>query len=222
MCQISNSRQLQRKLDLVIPHLNVAAAALWDHPRLTELYPGFLRTLHSIVRASVPLMELAVERARNMRLDPVSAGIASYLSQHIPEERHHDDWLLEDLEILGIDRAEGLQSVPSATVASLVGSQYYWILHYHPIAFLGYLAIAEGNPPRVDHLEEVVRRTGLPRAAFRTLFKHAELDPHHNREFRQVLDHLPLTPENSTILGLSAFHTVHLLAHVFEEVSGNA
>jgi hypothetical protein len=219
MSRISNSSQLQLKLDLVLPHLNAAAAALWDHPRLTELYPSFLLTLHWIVRASVSLMERALERARDLKPDPVASGIAGYLAQHIPEERHHDEWLLEDLGVLGVDRAQALRSVPSAAVASLVGSQYYWILHYHPIALLGYLAIAEGNPPGEDHLEEIVRRTQLPRAAFRTLFKHAELDPTHSLEFRQVLDQLPLTPGNSTLLGLSALHTVHMYAQVFEEVA---
>ena len=37
--------------------------------------------------------------------------------------------------------------MPPPSVAGLVGSQYYWILHHHPVAFLGYVALMEGYPP---------------------------------------------------------------------------
>ena len=30
--------------------------------------------------------------------------------------------------------------MPSPAVAALVGSQYYWLLHHHPVALLGFVA----------------------------------------------------------------------------------
>ena len=34
-----------------------------------------------------------------------------------------------------------------ATAAALVGAQYYWIRHVHPVALLGYVMLLEGYPP---------------------------------------------------------------------------
>jgi len=37
---------------------------------------------------------------------------------------------------MGIDRALLLERVPKETAMRMVGSQYYWIHHYHPAAML--------------------------------------------------------------------------------------
>jgi hypothetical protein len=33
--------------------------------------------------------------------DPVSAELRIYLAEHIPDDMHHDEWVLKDLEVLG-------------------------------------------------------------------------------------------------------------------------
>jgi hypothetical protein len=66
-----------------------------------------------------------------------------YLERHIEEERHHDEWTLDDLAAVGIEPAQTLAIRPTANVAALVGAQYYWILHHHPVALLGYMATLE-------------------------------------------------------------------------------
>ena len=43
---------------------------------------------------------------------------------------------------------------------------------------------------------------------------HAELDPGHADELAETIDRLPLSPEQSAVLGLSAMSTVHGLARV--------
>jgi hypothetical protein len=47
---------------------------------------------------------------------------------------------------------------------------------------------------------------------------HADLDPHHQTELYAVLDALPLTPEQVTVIGLSALQSVDLFTTVFEEL----
>ena len=90
---------------------------------------------------------------------------------------HHDEWILEDLEVVGVDRAEVLERPVAATIAGLVGAQYYWAQHCHPAALLGYLLVIEGNPPTPDLVHRLVEQTGHPRQAFRFLEKHAQLSP---------------------------------------------
>lgn len=216
---VEHSGALRHKLELAGAERYKAARAFWRHPRLAELIPDYLFCIHSIIRASVPLMEAARDRAASLAAkEPVAASLAEYLGQHVNEERHHDDWLLDDLEVLGISRETVRSRVPSPTVASLVGSQYYWIHHYHPVAVLGYIAVLEGNPPLESHIAEVIERTGLPERAFRTFIKHARLDPHHRDDLDSALDAMPLTEEHETLIAISALETQHLLAISLREV----
>lgn len=190
------------------------------HPQARGIYPEFLITSHGVLRASVPLLELARERALALSEDdPVAGSLADYLVEHIEEEQHHDEWLLEDIEVVGIPRAEVLARPPAPAVAALVGSQYYWILHYHPVAVLGYVAVLEGYPPSNQLIDDLMASTGYDATAFRTLRLHGELDIGHGAALDEVLDRLPLTREQSTVIGLSAIHTVAALTLAYGELA---
>jgi Iron-containing redox enzyme len=213
------SARLRGKIELVSAPFGVACKTLFDHPRIAQLLPEYLVTTHSIIRATVPLMEEAADRARaRADGDAVAAGVAAYLTAHADEERDHDEWLLDDLELLGVDRAEVLARVPSPTVARLLGAQYYWAFHYHPVALLGYIALMEGYPPSPWLIEHLIARTGYRREVLRTFAEHGELDPHHRDELDEAIDSLPLTREHEALLGLSAMSSVELLARSIEEV----
>jgi hypothetical protein len=216
---LTNSAVLHRKIGLVLPELVDAGRRLIESPQLPELYPQFLITSHGIIRASVPLMRTARDRAAECAsADAVCAALAPYLDEHIEEELHHDEWLLDDLETLGHDRDAVLARPPTATVASLVGAQYYWVLHYHPAAVLGYIALLEGYPPSPEMLNEMQDRSGYPAEAFRTLRLHAELDPGHGAELDRTLDALALSEPQATVLGLSAMASAHGFARAIADV----
>jgi hypothetical protein len=216
---LNNSEVIRAKLALVLPEMMGTAHALWDHPRLQEVYPRFLGTMHGVIRGSVPLMQAALERARALAdEDAVAAQMVPYLTHHIPEERGHDDWLLDDLRSLGLDAAEVVRQPPSPLVAELVGAQYYWIRHYHPVGLLGYIAVIEGYPPDVAAVTELARRSGYPKEAFRTFVKHAHLDPRHRDDLDDLLDQLPLAPEHVNVVGVSALRTVYLFGRLMQEV----
>jgi hypothetical protein len=210
---------LRRKIGLVLPRLLEASDGLLAHPRIRELYPEYLFTSHCVIRASVPLMETAKARAEELAsTDPVAAALAPYFDEHIPEELDHDEWLLQDLEVLGLERRDVLARPPSPTVAALVGSQYYWILHYHPVALLGYIAVFEGYPPSPGMIDRLVASTGYSRDAFRTMIGHAELDPGHRDELDRLLDELTLTREQATVVGLSGMYSADAFATAIDEV----
>lgn len=214
-----NAERLRGTLGIVLGGLWAAGERLVSHPRIRELYPEYLFTIHSVIRASVPLMETACERARELSdADPVAEALVEYLGEHIEEERDHDAWLLDDLETIGVDRAATLARPPSPTVASAVGAQYYWVLHYHPVTLLAWIGLLEGYPPPPALIDELRARTGYEPDAFRTLAAHAELDIGHGDELFAFLDGLPLTAEQSTAIGLNAMSSVHLLAKALDEI----
>jgi hypothetical protein len=216
---MSHSRRLREKIELVAPGMHRALDPFWTHPRIVEIFPAFLFTTYCVGRSTVPLLESALAAANARRaVDPVAAGVADYCARHIPEERHHDENVLDDLEALGVSRETIARRIPSPTMAALVGAQYYWILNVHPIALLGYLEVLEGEPPVAEFLEEVIQRTGLPRKAFRTYFQHADVDRKHRDDLRAALDRMPLSREHESILAISAFQTVELVRQIFGEL----
>jgi hypothetical protein len=199
--------------------LAAAYNALIEHSRLAELWPEYLVQQHAIIRATVPLTEAALTRSRELSdSEPLAAPLAAYLEEHVEEELHHDETLLDDIELLGIDRASVVARMPSPTVAALVGRQYYWILHYHPIAFLGFVALMEGYPPTPELIETLIARTGFPLETFRTYVEHADLDPGHRDHLDRTIDSLPLTGEHESALGISAIASVGLAARGLAEL----
>jgi hypothetical protein len=167
----------------------------------------------------VPLTEAALERARGLPdSDPLRRPLSEYLEEHVDEEMGHDDVLLDDLGNLAHSRAAVLGRMPSPAVATLVGCQYYWIHHHHPLAFLGFVAQMEGYPPTPELNELLMARTGYPAEAFQTFIEHARLDPGHRDHLDRTLDSLPLTPEHESMLAVSATTTMTLAALAIEEI----
>lgn len=213
----TRSERIRARLHQAADSYYEAAAELWSHPRLRDLFPDYLYRIHSIIRASVPVMEAARDRAKLFADDPTCAALHAYLAHHVPEERHHDDWLLDDLNVLGMSSETVWARRPSSIVAALVGAQYYWIQHHHPVAVLGYIAVLEGTPPQEAHIRDIMRRTGLPPKAFRTFIKHARLDPHHRDDLNDMLDTIPLSAAHEQLVIDNALDTQRQLARSLRE-----
>jgi Iron-containing redox enzyme len=169
----------------------------------------------------VPLMEAALYRARAAAAeDPVAKGLVPYLERHIPEEMHGDEpggATLDDLGALGVDVARLRRDPPAPQVAALIGAQYYWIFHRHPVALLGFLEL-EAFHPDGPTVERMIDTTGLPREGFRQLIIHSKLDVVHARDLHRLVDTLPLEPRHEELIGLSVLQTMALLAEALLEV----
>jgi len=217
----TNSELIRTKISLFSAGLDNAANEFWTHPEFAVVYREYLFQSHSIIRASVPLMQATLDvcSADPHSADPVLLRFGTYLERHIVEERGHDNWILDDAEVMGIDRRLLLERVPCETAMRMVGSQYYWILHYHPAAMLGYIAVMEGNPPRAEFIEEVAERNQLPLEAFSSFLLHAKVDPKHKADLDLLRDPLPLSDQGHTVIGLSALQTIQYLKSVLAEVN---
>jgi Iron-containing redox enzyme len=218
---LTTSERLQVKVELAIPALARSTDLLLDHARPGELFPRYLATGYHIARAMVPLMEAALGRARELAPDDrVADGLAAYLERHIPEEMHGDEpggATLDDLVALGVDPDELRTALPPPQIAALIGAQYFWIFHYHPVALLGFIELEAYHPYRPT-IEQLIEKTGLPRAGFRQLLLHAKLDVVHARELHRVLDALPLEPYHEQLIGQSALQAIALLADALLDV----
>jgi hypothetical protein len=223
---VSHSETLRRKVDLVLDEYAAPGRMLLEHPSAARVCPEYLSTLAYIPWTAVPLMQVALVRARELAAgDEVAARVAAYLERHIIEEMHGDEpggEALEDLRVLGVD-TEALRRRPAGPkIAQLVGAQYFYVLHGHPVAILGYMWVIEVHHPQRDAVERLIEVTGLPRAGFRQLLEHAELDVEHARELNEVIDDLPLGHHQEELVGLSALLTVQLLTDALNDVMDDA
>ncbi|HEX2642768.1 MAG TPA: iron-containing redox enzyme family protein [Thermoanaerobaculia bacterium] len=217
---LGNGELIRQKQLLVGPALLAGGLRLRKHARIADLYPSLLVRAHGLARATVPLMRAAIARLEEMRgEEPLLAEkLIPFLTRFAAEERGHDEWLLQDLEVLGISRREVLARIPPARIASVVGAHYYWIAHHHPAAILGYCFVTETGSPPTAEVEDLIRRTGYPREAFRSLLRHAVIDLKHGADMERALDTLPLTEEHLALIGVSVLHTTQGLAASAEEI----
>ncbi len=213
----THSQRLRKTLSLVRGQLNSLIREVWFHPRLSELFPEFLFAMYGITVASAPAMRAAATCCSALTDDPLAAWLGEYYLEHAEEESGHEQWLLDDLASFGVPRDQVLQRLPYPSVAALVGTQYYWMFHVHPIAYLGYIAVVE-EPASMDFLETASRRTGIPLSSMSGHVMHARLDPDHVAEFDAALDALPLTQHHQDLISVSAIATVAHLERVFSEI----
>jgi hypothetical protein len=213
------SARLERRIRLTLGPLAAASERVVSHPRARDVYVEYLFALDPVMRGIAGVMDSALGRSNSMAAtDPVAGGLATYLEQHIAEERGHDAWVRSDLEELGVDPGSEEHRVPLPSVAALVGSQYFWVHHVHPVAVLGHLAVAEGHPPTAAMVQRLRAASGATTRAFRTLDEHAQLDPAHGDEVAALLDSLPLTPAQERLVVVAAMSGAGLMARALEEV----
>ena len=212
--------QLRAKIELVSAPLGAALGRIFARPDdLHQALVAHAILIHQITRASGPLMEAALQACSLRPDDPAASGVAAYLERHIEEERHHDLWLLEDLESIRVARADVLSAPPPAAVAAMVGAQYYWIHHHDPVALIGYMLMLECNAPTLETLADLKRRSKLPDRFFRTHRIHAELDPDHQSDLLDVAVSLPLTAGRRQLVDASIMHTLERMADCLADLA---
>lgn len=189
-----------------------------EHPELPRIIPEYIFAGYCVSDATVPLMEETVRCAHLVNNDPICAPLIKYLEQHIEEERGHNEWYIRDLKALGMTRDEVILKIPPPNLAAMIGSQYYWVRHHHPIAFMGYIASIETYPPTEEYVNKLIQDSGLPAQGFETLMLHAQIDIAHKDDIIQLLNTLPLTKMHKDIIEMSAFQTFRYLSLIMEDV----
>lgn len=215
-------QELTRKLSFISERAFATNRDFRTHPKMKSICPDYIYAGYCVSSATVPLMEEAVRCAKLLPDDPLCKPLIEYLEQHIEEERGHDEWYIRDLAHLGMSREDVLTRIQPSNSAAMIGSQYYWVRHQHPIAFMGYLASIETYPPTVEYVEKLIEDSGLPAAGFETLMMHAKIDIAHKEDIINLLNTLPLTKAHKNMIEMSAFQTFRYIALTMEALCKKA
>jgi hypothetical protein len=146
------------------------------------------------INSTLPLLRFALQHLETVQKDQFTQTLRDYYHLKLQDEADHDDWIVSDLERLGVTKEALQRWLPPAAMTAMLGSQYYLIAHYHPGAYLGYIGLVEGFSPSTEQIRNLIVESKAPEEAFSTYKIHAELDVEHRKEFKRVLDAVPDNP----------------------------
>jgi pyrroloquinoline quinone (PQQ) biosynthesis protein C len=195
---------------LALPILGDALAGRVDK----DEYVAFLTQAYHHVRHTTPLL-MACGARLPTRLEWLRDAVAEY----IDEEVGHQEWILDDLAAIGVDRTVSAASQPAPATELMVAYAYDTINRGNPVGFFGMVLVLEGTSVALaTRAAGVIEKAlGLPRAAFSYLRSHGDLDIEHTGFFERLMDRLD-NPEDQAAVIHAARMFYRLYAGVFESL----
>ena len=120
----------------------------------------------------VPLMETALARARSSPRKIVRRRAGCLPRTAYPEEMHSDEpggATSTTSRRSGSTRSPSRRSRRTPKIAALLGAQYFWIFHHHPVALLGFLELEAFHPHR-PALEQFIEKSVFRARGFGNFF----------------------------------------------------
>jgi long-chain acyl-CoA synthetase len=152
-----------------------------------ELYIAFLTQAYHHVRHTVPLL-----MAVGARLPDRHAWLRDSVLHYLNEETGHEQWILNDIEQAGGDRAVAEGSRPAIATEAMVAYAYDMVMRRNPVGFFGMVHVLEGTSVSLALLaaDRIQQALQLPIQAFSYLRSHGELDKEHVNDLAAILSRL--------------------------------
>jgi pyrroloquinoline quinone (PQQ) biosynthesis protein C len=179
--QLARETASDREFLLSAPVIQRALAA--DVTR--ELYVAFLTQAYHHVRHTVPLL-----MAVGARVPDRHAWLREAILHYLEEETGHDEWILNDIERAGGDRAAAAASEPAVATEAMVAYAYDTVMRRNPLGFFGMVHVLEGTSVALalNAAGRIQQALGLPTNAFTYLKSHGELDKEHINDLAAILE----------------------------------
>jgi pyrroloquinoline quinone (PQQ) biosynthesis protein C len=151
-----------------------------------ERYRKFLLELYHVVWHFNPVCAAAASR-----IDDRQRAVRYFLYEHMHEEKGHEQWVLNDLEAVGVSAQAALAYRPSKAMLAFNGYNYWAADRKHPLSVLGMLYVLEviasvyGGAMTTAIREALLLETDR---GISFISSHAELDAKHMAELRVVLN----------------------------------
>jgi len=155
-------------------------------------YQALLLELYHVVWHFNPVSAAAASRMGDPSHDALQP-VRHFLYEHMHEEMGHEQWVLNDLEAIGVTASDARAHTPSAFTLALTGYNHWAATQRHPASALGMLYALEViasvyGGPFASAIRESLLLDGDRGVSF--IASHASLDTQHMAELRQVLNQL--------------------------------
>jgi pyrroloquinoline quinone (PQQ) biosynthesis protein C len=150
-----------------------------------DQYVAFLTQAYHHVRHTVPLM-----MAVGARLPERHHWLQEAVLHYLDEEAGHDEWILNDIEHAGGDRAAAAASQPAVATEAMIAYAYDTVMRRNPVGFFGMVHVLEGTSVALalQAADRIQQALGLPTRAFTYLRSHGELDKEHVNHLAGILE----------------------------------
>lgn len=151
-----------------------------------ERYRNFLLELYHVVWHFNPVCAAAASRIGDQH-----KHVRYFLYDHMKEEQGHEEWVLNDLQVVGVDAERALAYQPSNLLLAFNGYNYWAADRKHPLSVLGMLYALEviasvyGGPMTSAITESLLLEGGR---GISFISSHATLDAEHMADLRVVLN----------------------------------
>jgi hypothetical protein len=158
------------------------------HGMSVERYRRLLTELYHVVWHFNPVCAAAASRMSDTHRD-----VRYFLYEHMGEESGHEEWVLNDLEGMGVTREAARTSQPGVFTATLCGYNYWSADRRHPCSVLGMVYALEViasvyGGAFSSAIREALFLEGDRGTTF--ISSHATMDAEHMVILRKVLNNL--------------------------------
>jgi hypothetical protein len=162
-----------------------------------ELYLAFLTQAYHHVRHTVPLL-----MAVGSRLPDRLAWLQHAVLRYLEEEEGHDEWILNDIDKAGGDRAAAAAAAPAVATEAMVAYAYDTVMRRNPVGFFGMVQVLEGTSVSLAlrAADRIQATLCLPTSAFTYLRSHGELDQDHIQDLAEILGRLDEPQDRQAVI----------------------
>jgi pyrroloquinoline quinone (PQQ) biosynthesis protein C len=183
------------------------------HGMPLEQYRKFLLELYHVVWHFNPVTAAAASR-----VDDRHRAVRYFLYEHMQEEKGHEQWVVGDLEAMGVPEGRCLAHEPHPYTLALNGYNYWAAERRHPCSVLGMLYALEViasvyGGPFTHAMKERLFLQDERGVSF--IGSHASLDAQHMAELREILDPIEDPAAREAIVE-SAMVNFHHFTRIFE------
>lgn len=172
-----------------------------------ERYRRLLLELYHVVWHFNPTCAAAASR-----VDDQHSEIRYFLYDHMMEEKGHEEWVVNDLEVVGVGRQEVLRYRPSNALLALNGYNYWAADRRNPCSVLGMVYALEviasvyGGPIAAAIKDSLLLEGDL---GISFISSHVTMDAEHLAELRLVINKIHDSESKDAIVESTIFNFEH-------------
>jgi pyrroloquinoline quinone (PQQ) biosynthesis protein C len=179
-----------------------------------QTYQAFLVEAYHHVRHTVPLLMACGSRLPE-RLEWLREAIVHY----IEEEVGHQEWILNDLQTLGVDKEQVRRGRASLPTELMVSYAYDTVARNNPVSLFGMVYALEKTSSTIATYAagQIESRLELTPKAMSYMVSHGSLDVEHMQDFERLMNRLDDDDDKAAVLhSVTVFYALY--TKIFESL----